>query len=169
MTLTLSKFLCWIPGDTICLFAMILSGYPIDMVTWTTGAVGPIYSLLTPSVFVVFCVRNYLKWRNKSEKPPGVVWCPIHWYASCWWGIIGSWCSACFAGSTPMLTPFWSCQGSVALKPRFGQTPEFLLQTWIAGVTPYVPVWISAHWGSASKIGYYWLVHFLQYGLEGCC
>ncbi len=59
--ITFSNIMCWLPSSGIFLTSLLISQYPIVMVTMTTIVVMPINSLVNPIVFVVSTLRKSMK------------------------------------------------------------------------------------------------------------
>ena len=64
-TITLSNILCWFPSNSIYVFAMFSSMYPVSLIIWTTVIGLPINSLINPLTFLSIFFRRYIKYRNK--------------------------------------------------------------------------------------------------------
>ncbi len=58
---TLSHAMCWLPTNIVCLIALSLSQYPVEMILWTATAVAPINSVLSPIVFSISLLKKVLQ------------------------------------------------------------------------------------------------------------
>ncbi len=63
--LTFCAFVCWVPSMTVFLAALFLDRYPVDMTTWTTLTILPLYSVFSSVVLIFAAVRQHFR-RNKT-------------------------------------------------------------------------------------------------------
>ncbi len=59
--ITVTNMFCWISCCIICLTALFMMTYPIEMIFWATIAVNPINSVVIPLVFVVTAIRKIIR------------------------------------------------------------------------------------------------------------
>ncbi len=65
--ISISNWLCWIPGSIVNLLTTFLSEYPIEMSFWTVVAVSPINSLVYPAVFNVMALKKLYNLKKKAK------------------------------------------------------------------------------------------------------
>ncbi len=59
--ISVSNILCWIPSSVVYLLTLVLSQYPMSMLTWTIIAVVPINSIVNPSLFLGMKLKHAVK------------------------------------------------------------------------------------------------------------
>ncbi len=56
-----SNFLSWYPTNIIYILGMVSESFSIKVLIWTTVVGTPLNSVVNPSVFVIFCLKGYIR------------------------------------------------------------------------------------------------------------
>lgn len=65
---------CWISRSVICITALFLDLYPLELIPWTTVTIVPLNAVTMPTILIVFLVKRAIKvgwqWEKGQNKSP---------------------------------------------------------------------------------------------------
>ncbi len=79
MSLSMSTIVCWIPSNIIFSTSLFLEKPSTELLTWTTGAILPLNSIINPVIVAAFLLRQGRKPRSSNVQNQAGIMTKINW------------------------------------------------------------------------------------------